>query len=1162
MNRALVSLSLLLVMSVSARAWQDAADIYLDGLEQLAAGAFDEALSSIGRAIDADPENPRYRIGRGAALLFAEQPERAIADLDRAMALSDRSKEARMWRAAADRMCARFFTEVYPQATRDPFESTVGEVSAYWGQTFRAVEPGYEPPPAEQARMRQRLADLRRAFVERASAGGDALQAAWRRGQQRADQGDWQGAAIDVARAFAAWPEDARVVYYQAGCRLALGDPYSARSLYTRALTFDTSFAQAYLGRALAAARMGDAAMARADLSILAARWPELADARRASVDKAIEAGGRNVADAIGAQVRAALAVRRRLDERYQDELRRREDALREHPDQPDALAALATFLYQNVDVPRERVEPRGPQRMLRWQTEAGQQRELARAEELCDRALAGDPDHVRALLTKAALRMWNLHYADAETLLKRALAQAPDDPQVLRLLAQVMEVAAAQKRQFAAALRTPTVVGSSTHIEGDYEVTTTTWRHPSAAEVARAAQLDREAEECLRLAEQHLQRAADAAPGSALGALLRGILARRHGDAEGARAAFAEATRLAPTDAEGWFQLAEAELALGHAPQALAARGEGLNCFETTAAPWLQAAWRAIERTAFVSALALLDEAARRDPADARADAYRAICLAGDGKPADARAAYRRAIAIEDALCGLYGTSFAPDDSRPIATDRLGLEFGVRDRLGRLELAQGDARAAQALFESLVAIEPRLARGQDTEELPRALLPRPASDPLLVESAEPVLALIAWARVRAAEAAVALGDSEHAKALLGRVFEYGQSRVNGYQSDRFRGPELWAHVHLCRAALADNDLQTAMMHAQSLPRRRLGVGPSKGAFPELEEEGSRLQEEVARRQQAAQERGDERSDAWYPADPTRVSAALDGLLRDSGLFDAMRYDERAQNVGARLRVALQAAAQAIVSPKSNRWREDVRFALQHVDAERAALDESAARARAPRDPRFADRGDGPLYANLAQGAARAVDAARKLAIEQGYPADALDRDLGSRSGVPGAALFTGAATDPDARYADLCGKLGLPYLRTTDRIGYTPENMLSVAVRGVLAAVDAPRTSDWQNGVAQSFAPLGQQRTQQETARVAVARQIEQIQRAGGSDPRMKRVLDARLKPLVERKQAEDKSLELLALVVTALRDDAVARGYPAAELDAELVRLGARDR
>ncbi len=1161
MTHAVLLLAFSFAVGTGSLAQEDAADVFLDGLERLGAGDFEEAIALISRAIDADPENPRYRIGRGAARVFAEQPEQAIPDLDRAMALSGRSKEARMWRAAADRMCARFFTELYPQSTNDPFESTVGDVTAFWGQTFRAVEPGYEPSAEQRASMRKRLADLRRQFVERASAGGDALQAAWRRGQKRANAGDWTGAAADVERAFAAWPEDARVVYYQAGCRLALGDPYTARTLYTRAITFDTTFTLAYVGRALAAARMGDAIRARADLSVLAAHWPDVAKEQRAGIDKAIESGARASGDATRQAVRAALSVRRRHDESYQDGLRKLEDDVRAAPDRPDTLAALASYLYENVDVPRERVEPRGIARLLRWQTAAGQERELARAEELCDQALSHDPDHVRALVVKAALRMWNLQYSDAETLLKRALRQAPDDPRVLRLLSQVMEVAAAQKRQFAAALRTPTIVGSETHVEGDYEVTTTTWRHPSQSELARAAHLEREAEECLRLAEEQLQRAADASPGTALGAVLRGVLARRHGEETAARDAFAEATRLAPDEAEGWFRLAETEAALGHEAAALTARGEGLNCIETTAAPWLQAAWRAIERTAYRGATPFLDEAARRDPADARAPAYRAICLEAESKVDDARTEYRRALAIEDALCELHGTSLAIGDARPIPTERLGLGLGVRDRLGRLEHAHDGARAAQALFESIVAIEPRLARGQDTEELPRALLPRPGAEPGIVDPAEPVLVHVAWARIRAAEAALSIGEGARAKELLARVFEYGPSRINGYQSDRFRGPELWAHVHLCRAAMDEGDYRTAKLHAQSLPRRRFGVGPSKGAFPELEEEGSRLQEEVARREQDARERGDERSDAWHPPDPDKVAAATDALLRESGLLEAMRYDGRAQNLGASFRAVLQMTAQAICTPKSNRWREEVRFALQQLDEERQRLEEGASRSRRPTDPRLRDRGDGALYATLAEGAARAVEGARKLAVESGYPRDALAADLAGRTGVPGPAPFTGKADDLDARYAAVCTKLGLPYLRTTDRVGATTENLLSISVRGSLAAIDAPRTASWKDGVAQSFAPFARHRTEAETERVEVKRQIDQIQATGG-DPRMKKALQSRLKPLRERKQEIDRTLDLMKRVVTALRDEAAAQGYPAAELNSQLDRMGALDR
>lgn len=1148
---------LLFVALACPRAFADSDAEYFDGLEFLRDGRFDDALGKFSAAIEGDSENPRYRIARGATLLFAERPDDAVTDLDRAMALSDRSKESRMWRAAADRMCARFFTEVYPQATRDPFESKVGEVSAMWGQTFRNVEPGYEPSAERQAEMRAQLADLRRWFVDRSTEGQDAAKVAWMRGKAKADAGDWSAAAVDIARAFAAWPEDPIVLTYQAGCRLAIGDPLLARTLYTRALTDRTDLVDAYRGRALAAAFLGDATRARADLARVASRDASAAQALSKQIDRALS----EVAKTSDAGLRSllpALATRRRYDETYQDGLREREEAIAMSPSDPDKLAELADFLYGHADVPRERVEPRGEPRLLRFQTPARQEQELLRATSLCDQALAKDPKHVRALAVKAAVCVWNLQYADAETLLKRALQTGSDDPRVLALLSRVLEVAAAQKRAFAASLRSNTFLSSSTHTEGDYEVTTTWWRTPSQGELAEANRLDAEAGNCIQLAAEHLERAAAARPGTAVGAYFTGVLKNKSGDLEAARIAFSEATRLDPEWPDAWFQLADACGRLGRDADWLAARGEGLNRIETTAAPWLELAWKEILRTKYRSAGALLAEAAKRDPADARVPAYRAIAAAADGKPTDAITDLRSAVALEDARALLSGSSWRAGEKRPLATERLGLGVALRDRLAAILLAQGDARGALDLQREIVDLEPRLARGQDAEELPAALLPIAGADPTIVPQAEPVLVHVAWARVHAAEAAISLGEFATAKTLLEPVFAYGPSRINGWQSDRFRGPELWSHLHLGRIELAKGDLDAAKQHAQMLPRKRHGVGPSKGAFPELEELGSQFADEVARIEQQRREQGDERSDAWHPPDPAKVADASAAVKRDSGLTDLVKYDDRAQRLALPFIALLDQTVQAIVSPKSNRWREDVRYPLQQLSEEQQRLQSQAEREE-QNDPRFR-REDPALYRSLAVAAAKAIALTRDLAVAQGYPKDALDTDLGSKSNPPGPAPFTGAETDPDAHYAKLCKEVGLPYFRPTDRVGASDENLLSLALRQAVATLDGPKTEEWRRMVVQEFAQFERQRVQAETQKRTIDRQLDEYVARQRTSPKSASSLEKRITTLREQQRARQKSLDSIGKVVAALRTAAIAAGYPAADLDSELKRL-ARD-
>lgn len=1121
---------------------------YVEGLDALREGTFDVARTAFSRAIDRDSENVEYRIARGVTALFAEQPETAIKDLDRAMQLSERSKESRMWRAAADRMQAQFFTEVYPQVTNDPFESTVGDVCAFWGQTFRAVEPGYEPSAAEQAERRAKLGDLRRWFVSRKLEVGNAVEVLWARGRARCDRGEWAAAAADIEAAIARWPDDPTVLYYQAGVRLALGDLETARRAYTRVLTSDTTFVNAYLGRALAAARMGDATRANADVAVIAKLAPDVARNNEGAVAKALR----------DARVPAVFAAeRRRYDETYQDGLREREQRVRERAQDANARADVAAWLYEHIDVPRERVEPRGEPRFLRTQTQEQQNAELARAEQCCDEALALDATCVKALVVKAALRVWTMRYSDAETLLKRALDQAPTDADVLQLLSQVMDVAAAQKRALAAGLRTPTVVGSDTRIEGDYEVTTTWWRQPSQAELERARQLEAEADACLQRAVAALEIAAKAKAGTAQGAFIQGVLDRRFGRLEPARAAFAEATAKDSQYVEAWFQLAGVCSELGRADDALAARASAFDCIETTAAPHLTAAWRLLERTKFESVRRVLADAEKHDPADPRIAAFRGVAFEADDKRADAIREYTTALDLERARATTCGTSLDQGDTRPIATHLLGLAFTLRRKLAALALEEGDAATALAHLNASIALESRLVRGQGVDDLPRALLPTPGQEPGIVPESFPVLAHIAWARVKAGEALFQTGQLPQARAAVQPVFTYGPSMINGKGSDRFREQELYAKVLLCRIALAEGNIEEARMLAMALPRKRHGVGPSKGAYPELEAIGQELADEVDRKWRDMQERGDERWDPRGAPNPDKAEPIVRRILDDSGLTAFARGDARAANVSAPFASILTQSVLVITMPKSNQWREQVRVLVQQVIAERDRTAESIAQFEQA-DPRFVRRDDVELFKRLLPCEDKALELLRATCVEQGYPAADLANDLGSKTGPPSPAPFTGEASDPEAHIADACARAGLPYLRRTDRYSAAPESMASWNVRQGIEAIDGPKTAQWRAEVAAALMPLAQQVRQAQQQQKAFDTRIADLQARMQQQPKSARGIERQLKQLKDQKTAAEATEKLHANALEVLKTEAEKAGYPRAELEADLSQTG----
>ena len=420
------------------------------------------------------------------------------------------------------------------------------------------------------------------------------------------------------------------------------------------------------------------------------------------------------------------------------------------------------------------------------------------------------------------------------------------------------------------------------------------------------------------------------------------------------------------------------------------------------------------------------------------------------------------------------------------------------------------------------------------------------------------MLAHIAWARVRSGEALFRTKALADARAMVQPVFAYGPSMINGKGADRFREQELWSRVLLCRIALAEGKLEEARMAASALPRMRHGVGPSKGAFPELERVGQELSDEVERLWREAQERGDERSEARGVADPDKARAISRRILDDSGLTDFSLGDARAANVALPFSALLQQAALVIVAPKSNTWREGVRVMVQQVQAERDRTAESADVSDRPADPRFARRDDADLYKRLLRHQDKALELLRAACVAQGYPADALDRDLATKSGAPGAAPFTGDANDPEARIADLCARVGVPYLRRTDRFGADAESMTAWGLRQGAEAIAAPKTAQWREGVVASMGTFAQQVRQGDAQLAEIDRRIADLKKRAADQPRSARGSERQISQLTEQRKTVETTTSLARKALDALKDAAAKAGYPRAEIDADLKAAG----
>ena len=1002
---------------------------YLAGLDALERSQAADAVAALTRAVQADSENADYYLARGVANILSVKLPPAIKDLERALRLRPDHKKTRLWLAVAVGMTGDFARDstIYPFATNDLDESFVRQASHDYGEVaFRSARDEVTPDLLDKREgAKQQIAQAVALFAGQAQAQPGMEAAIVARAKELFDKQDYTAARTQLDRVLHASPEDYDAMYLRARCAVALGDFSSARADCTRVLTAHTDWVRAYLTRAHAAAGLGDVRRAKADLATATRLDAKAAAAQQAEIERLVAAHADTgpapnfaaldqLAHAeLGDAERNSAALklvqsfnnhRRRYDENYQDHLREREDALRAEPQSAARLVALGQFLLDEASVRRERVEPRGQFRKFRYQTPDMEWREVARAEELADRALTLDPNQVDALCLKAAALIWNQKFGDAETLLRQALAVAPRAPRALELFARVLEVASLQKSAEAAALRRPTYLGSHDEHVGDYIYTYTRWRYPSPAELEAASSLDQQSQQLVDLALEQIAAAAKASAGKPDGFQLQGLYHWRKGELEAAARQFAEAVRLAPNQVQWRFNLAALYDALGQSAESFQERLVAVNLIETTAGPLLAGTWDLINKTKFRTAREALTHSGEIDVADSRVAAYLGVVAAAEENPDEAVAWFRAALAIERARQQLAGKSLDAKATGPLATDDYGLYLGIARWLAETYLAQEKPELARDVMMACLPLAKRVSRRDLTVDLPAALLPDPTLDPNAVPEAENVLSLFAWLHVAAGRSLVELRQVDDAIGLLARVHTFEPLMQNGVGVTRLRGPTVYSSLYLSRAFLAKGDLENAQRYAMLLPRKRHGVGPSLGQFPELEAEGSRLQEEIAQRRQGIRAAGSEDSDEGGVPDEDRVNQTLrqigpkighpelgDGRRRFSG--DATE---------AQLCAAVTQAVMLIDSPKSTRWRQDVVTGISMLASVRQEAERRASVARSRPQPTRPDRrntrGQPDPRADGGEETLARIDTAlgvlKELAVSRGYPAADLERDL------------------------------------------------------------------------------------------------------------------------------------------------------------------------
>ncbi|MDR3638603.1 MAG: tetratricopeptide repeat protein [Isosphaeraceae bacterium] len=756
---------------------------YVDGLDAIEAGRFADALAPLGAAIEAEEENPSYYAARGTAYLLGEKVAEGMKDLTRATRLDPNHKDARRMLSFGFRMRGdeRRAAEVYPHYSNDDWDRFLLETGNSYGRLARAGDLAGRNPQYFAEVQQQRASALRRlpqigdrfAKLQKIATPGIAP-ALYARAVRRVEAKDWAGAIPDLQAYLATTPDDRSARYYYALSLLGRGNLDSARHEFTSVLCWKPALVPAYLGRAEAAARLGDVARAKADLAVAAQVDPTDSARTRAAVElevaKAAPTAG-DPAPLLDALLQAARsrapwdelvtrgldlvkardAKRRRGDERYQDRRRVLEFAAFDDPKNPTRHSELGQFLLDEADVRGESVEPNGDWSSYRSWTNAQKAAELNLAKSSLERALMLDREHVPALVGLAALKIRDGQWADAENILREALRIRADDPRLLELMSRVMQEAADQKQAAASELRRV-----KTWTEYGFNVTVFYSRYPSLAERDRAEQYDQMSANLLAQYRQYVDAAIKACGDSADGFYYRGMFAANEGDYAAARTALERAKALAPENLNVGYRLANVYAKLGMVEPATDELARAKNLETTTAGPYLQRAWSKIVNNAWKASRTALDRAKEWDAADPRIPAYLGVIAEANGRADEATACYQGALAIEEAVARLRGDTLQPGGTGLAPARVFGLTLALRLKLARLV---ADARPAEAvaLYRANAALEPRISEWEWNRRLSAAMLPDPEADPKLIPSPPLAMAVMMQSRVLCGKSLIAL---------------------------------------------------------------------------------------------------------------------------------------------------------------------------------------------------------------------------------------------------------------------------------------------------------------------------------------------------------------------------------------------------------------------
>lgn len=705
---------------------------YVEGLQAMASGNFPDAAAALKRAIDANDENADYHVARAVALMMQEDGRGSKPHLDRAGRLDARHEPRTVWQYAWTIMFDQYnMNRQPPYGSKLPYARDAIEIVVPYSSLI-----ANQRPAAERLAALKKIQDVAARYAWHELSKPVNLQAL--RGAVNKLYADRKYAECLAMtnRLLAGNPTDNGLRSIAAGCRLALGDLAGARDIYTEVLRVSPTDAAMLLGRAIAAARMGSLPTASTDWTLAQQINAKLAAGYKAEIERHLANASANAPKATPAQlmtqlkaaaasespdqllsrgrslVLADLSTRLYVGEVYTQHLARLQFAADSDANNVDKQVALAAYCIEpTADVPNRLA----PGKTGRARVGAA---DLPRAERALNNALRINPKHTGALTQQGLLLVALKKPNDMIKAVEYAISLGAMNLDLAKMYMDYYQTLAAQLEAEAANLRSP-----KSHTEdrsdGRYLVTV----YPSKADLARAAELDRQAAEYRRQSVGPLNQVRNKEKGAVTGHLADAEYHRLLGKYNDALASAQAALNLDAWNLEAHEFFVDLCPKIGQMPVAVEHQDILDNIFAASADRTLAPTWDLLDQTKYSSAGQAIDAAEAKDPASERVAAYRAIVLVSAARKAEAEAPFRVAEAMMSARLANQGSPLTGGAASMLGAESAGRYVATMLVWAR-SLQGGDLPGSVAKFESLLRAAYRVPADEWSRQIVSGSLP------------------------------------------------------------------------------------------------------------------------------------------------------------------------------------------------------------------------------------------------------------------------------------------------------------------------------------------------------------------------------------------------------------------------------------------------------